>query len=246
MSTHVKEIAVVDRVREMAARLGFWTSLVTAAVTLIAFAIGILTPPRSGPFCIASCVAYPYTSTAAFFPRDYLWMVPAILLTPLFMLLCVCVDFWVQIEQKMFSRIALMLATIGAAIITLDYFIQIEVIQPSLIKGETDGIALFSQYNPHGVFIAMEDLGYLAMSAAFFFVGVALVGRNRLESAMRWLLVVGAALGFLTFIGLSLVFRNSLETRFEIAIITINWTILTVAAVMLCALFRRTLRQTAI
>jgi hypothetical protein len=32
--------------------------------------------------------------------------------------------------------------------------------QPSLLKGETEGLTLFLQYNPDGIFIALEDLGY--------------------------------------------------------------------------------------
>jgi hypothetical protein len=32
------------------------------------------------------------------------------------------------------------------------------VVQPSLLSGESEGLAIISQYNPHGVFIAMQDL----------------------------------------------------------------------------------------
>jgi hypothetical protein len=37
------------------------------------------------------------------------------------------------------------------------------------MKGETDGIALITQYNEHGLFIAMEELGYITMSIALVF-----------------------------------------------------------------------------
>jgi len=58
-------------------------------------------------------------------------------------------------------------------------------------------------------------------------------------------LAIGGALGFVTFIGMSAVFGNNLETRFELAIITIVWTAVAVAAVMLAILFRRSLRRAA-
>jgi hypothetical protein len=44
-------------------------------------AIAFATPPRSGPFCtMSACVTAPYTDVAVFFPRDYVWMYPALLL----------------------------------------------------------------------------------------------------------------------------------------------------------------------
>ena len=245
MSTYGKEIVPVDRATATAARLGFWVSLLTAGLTIVSFAIAILTPPRSGPFCASSCVAYPYSNTTAFFPRDYFWMFPAILMTPVFLLVCACAHSWVVAEKRIFTRIALLFAAIAATFITLDYFIQIQVLQPSLLKNETNGIALFSQYNPHGIFIAMEDLGYLTMSAAFFFLGAALAADSRLGVAARWLLMVSSVLAFATFIGMSLYFGNNLEYNFEIAIITISWTALAAASILLSILFRRTLRRVA-
>lgn len=245
MAPKVREMTAAVRGRETVARLGFRVSILTAAVAVVAFAIGFMTPPHSGPFCTASCIAYPYNRAVAFFPRDYLWIFPGMLLVSLFVMLCICVDFWVEIERRIFSRIAVAAATAAATLVALDYFIQFEVFQPSLLKGESDGLAFFSQYNPHGAFIAMEDLGYLGMSAAFIFLGVSLSGRSGLEKATRWVLAISGALGFVTFIGMSAAFGNNLETRFELAIITIVWTAVSVAAVMLAILFRRSLRRAA-
>lgn len=243
MSTSTKVIVSLDRAPTTAARLGFWASLLTAFLTIVSFAIAILTPPRSGPFCTGSCVAYPYSNAAAFFPRDYIWMFLAILLTPLFAMVCACAHSWVATEKRIFTRIALLFAAIAACFITLDYFMQIQVIQPSLLHAETDGVALFSQYNPHGLFIALEDLGYLTMSAAFFFLGAALAADSRLAIAARWLLMVSSVLAFVTFIGMSLYLGNNLESKFEIAIITISWTALAAASILLSILFHRTLRR---
>ncbi len=245
MAPNEREMTAVDRARDTAARLGLWVSVLMTAVAVLAFGIGLMTPPHSGPFCTGTCIAYPYTCAVAFFPRDYLWVFPGMLLVTLFLVLSICVDFWVVTEKRIFSRIAVAAATVAATLVTLDYFIQFEVFQPSLLKGETDGLALFSQYNPHGAFIAMEDLGYLGMSAAFIFLGVSLAGKSGLERATRWVLAISGVLGFATFIGMSVAFGNNLETRFELAIITIVWTVLPVAAVMLAILFRRSLRPAA-
>ncbi len=245
MSALQEQYAAVNPAGIPAARWGFWSSLLTAIVTVASFAIAIFTPPRSGPFCLGMCVGYPYTDTAPFFPRDYLWIFPALLLTPLLLIVCACAEILGRSDRMFLGRIALAFAIVCTAIITLDYFIQIEVIQPSLLRNEADGIGLISQYNPHGLFIALEDLGYLMMSAVFFFLGAFLSGQAGLERALRLLLLAGGVLGFATFIGMSLAFGNRLETRFELAIISINWAVLTATGIMLSILFRRSLRRAA-
>lgn len=222
-----------------AARLGFWIAVALAVLTATAFALGMATPPRSGPFCTGPCIAYPYTSAAPFFPRDYLWMYPGMLLTPLFLLLVACIHCGVEDGRKVLSLIALCFASIAAAIITVDYMVQIEVIAPSLLKGEMDGVALFTQYNPHGVFIALEDLGYLMLSAAFFFTGAALSRATRLESAIRWIFLGSSLLAFAGYLVFSWHFGPSLGYRFEITVIAIDWTVLVVAGVLLSIYFRR-------
>src|SRR6516165_4218465 len=71
--------------------LGFWTALLTSVCAVAALAVGITTPPRSGPNCITDCLTYPYTDAAAFVPRDYLWMYPAALVAALFVVLVTCI-----------------------------------------------------------------------------------------------------------------------------------------------------------
>ncbi len=242
MSTQVRPFSAVDSSRSTAAKFGFWVCLLTAAITAVSFSIAILTPPRSGPFCTASCVLYPYSTTTPFFPRDFWWMFPALSIAPLYLVLCACMHSWVASPRTLFSRIAMLFAAIAASIITLDYFLQIEVLQPSLLRAELDGMAVISQYNPHGLFIAMENLGYLMMGISMFFVGLALTGDGRLENFVRWQLIVSGAAGFAAFVSMSIYFGTGLETRFELAIITIDWFGLIIAAILLGILLRRSYR----
>jgi len=64
--------------------------------------------------------------------------------------------------------IGLSFAIVSVVLLLSDYYIQIAVIKPSLINGETEGIAILSQYNPHGIFIALEEIGYITMILALF------------------------------------------------------------------------------
>ena len=220
-------------------RLGFWSALMTALLAAVAFGAGVTTPPRSGPFCSSSCITYPYTNAASFVPRDYLWMYPGILLVGIFVVLAACIHVNVPDDKKVFSQIALCWAAISAALITLDYFIQLFVLQPSLLRGETEGLSLFSQYNPHGIFIAAEDLGYLMMSLAFLFISLAFVKPNGLERAIRWLLLFGSLAAVAALIALSLIYGTNLEYRFEVTVLSINWTMLIAAGVLLSFWFKR-------
>ncbi len=232
-----------DIARKMAGRLGFWVAILTALSAVTAFAIAVATPPISSPFCQSGCVTYPYANVVSFVPYDYIWMYPGILLTPMFVILMTCIHYYVDDEKKFFSQIGLCFALISAVAITTDYFIQIAVIQPSLLKGETEGLALFSQYNPHGIFIALEDLGYLMMSLAFLFAGIVFVKDERLVSAIRWLFILSSLMSIGAFIVLTLIYGQNLEYRFEVTIITINWITLIVAGIMLSMFFKRIMRH---
>lgn len=227
-----------------AARLGFWTSLLLALLALSAFALGITTLPRSGPYCTGNCVAYPYTDVLQYVPRDYYWIAPALLLLPAFLIVAHCLHTIVPAEKRHLSSIALNFASIAAALIALDYFLQFQVDEPSLVKGEDAGLSLFTQYNPHGLFIALEDLGYLAVRVAFLFLAPAVPRAAKLAQAIRWTLLIAGALGFAIFAEMSCRYGLNVEYRFEVAIITIVWIALLVLGILLAVLFA-SLRQLA-
>jgi hypothetical protein len=235
----VSPAETADGAGKRSRRLGFWSSVLTAVFAVAAFAVAIATPPRSGPFCASACITYPYTDVASFVPSDYLWLYPGLLLAPTFVVLMACIHHDAQDDKKVFSQIALSFALISAALITTDYFIQLAVMQPSLLKGETEGLALFSQYNPHGIFIALEDVGYVMMSAAFLFIGAVFVGRTRLERGIGWLFSISSLVAIGALIGLSLLYGKDLEYRFEVTVLTINWTVLIVSGTLLSVRFRR-------
>ena len=46
---------------------------------------------------------------------------------------------------------------------------QLRFAQPAVLTRELDGLSPWTQYNPHGVFIALEDAGYVLMGVAFAF-----------------------------------------------------------------------------
>lgn len=232
-------VPVVEPARRVAFPLGFWVAVLTAITTAVSFGIAVTTLPVSGPFCLANCVTYPYADVAYLVPHDYIWMYPATLLAAFFLVLMACIHHHAAASQKLYSRIGLCFAVIATAVLSIDYYIQIAMVQPSLLRGELEGLALISQYNPHSIFIALEELGYLMMSLAFLFMGLVFVGRSKLERSLRWLLILSAALTLVTYVLMSLLYGKELEYRFEVAAISITWSTLIAAGVLLALLFRR-------
>lgn len=226
-----------SNLNQVVSQLGFYSSVLTAIITAVFFIAGILTPARSGPFApVTNSISYPYTNVAAFIPNDYLWIYPGILLALIFVVLMVCIHFYASNDKKIFSQIGLSFALVYATVVLIDYFIQFTVVIPSILSGEIAGLSLFTQYNPHGIFIALEGLGYFMMSIAFLFTAAVFVG-GRLELAIRWLFVASFILAIVSFAILSLLRYDIVA--FEVTILTINWTVLIVSGILLSVLFRR-------
>jgi hypothetical protein len=226
-------LSKVDPVRQ----LGFWSAALTAMIAALHFAIGIMTPARSGPFARPEdIIPYPYTNVASFIPIDYVWLYPGFLLALVFIVLVACIHNYASVDRKIFSQISMAFAMIYAAVITIDYFIQFTVAIPSLLSGETAGLSLFTQYSPHGIFIALEGLGYMMMSMALLFAAFVFTG-GKLERAIRGLLIMSFILSIGSFFYLSWLKYD--VVAFEVTVLTINWIVLIVMGAMLSILFRR-------
>ncbi|MGZ6804010.1 MAG: hypothetical protein ACXVFU_13275, partial [Nocardioidaceae bacterium] len=131
-------------------RTGRVAAALTAVSAVVSLAVGVTTPARSGPYCRSGCVGYPYTDAAAFVPRDYLWMYPALAMVLAFLVLAVTLHAWVPPDRRVDSGIGVCLTVLGSGVLVVDYALQVTVLQPGLASGETAGLSVLSQYNPHG------------------------------------------------------------------------------------------------
>jgi hypothetical protein len=120
-----------------------------------------------------------------------------------------------------------------------DYYVQFTTVQASLVRGETGGgLPLLSQYNPHGVFIALEDLGYAAMLTALAAAAPALRRTTRAERILRRVLATVGTLGALALPVLLAVLGRDLEYTYEVLAITVAWTTLIVTGILAAVIFR--------
>jgi hypothetical protein len=243
MTAPATDLTAADRRPASDARFGWWSSLATALSTLITFAIAVATPPMSGPWCQAGCYAYPYLDVAPRFPRDYYWMFPAIVAQLLFAAFLVALQARARPERRLLAQFGVVLGAMAALTIAGDYFVQLAVVQPSLLAGEADGVSMLSQFNPHGVFIALEELGYLLTTASLACLGLAQPGASRLEKAVRWLFGGGFAVGVGTLLWYLVRHGHQRAYFFEIAIISIAWLTLIPGAFLMTGVFGREARR---
>ena len=222
-----------------ASKFGYFVSIISAILTVITFGIAISTPPLSGPFCTGSCFEYPYTDIANRFPRDYYWMYPAILLSFTFLMMIVSIYHIASNGKKLFGMIGVSFAAMSALVLSADYFVQVSVIQPSLLSGETEGIALLTQFNPHGIFIVLEEMGFLFMSISFLALTPVFSGTNALEKAIKWTSIISFALVIVSFASIAFIYGVHREYRFEVAVITITWIELILISILLSSYFKR-------
>lgn len=220
-------------------RFGYYVSVITAILTVVSFGIAVCTPPLSGPFCQGDCFRYPYHDILSRFPRDYYWMYPAILLSFSYLVMMITVHRSMPAERNLFSAVASGFAIISSLILSSDYFIQVSFIQPSLLAGETDGVAMMSQFNPHGIFIILEELGFVVMGISFLFLVPAFGGPTRLEKGLRLTFIISFFLTVIAFIAISAVHGIMREYRFEVAVISITWIELIIVSILFSKYFRR-------
>lgn len=159
-------------------------------------------------------------------------------MSSVFVILLIGLQERAPIERKRFGRVAVTVGAMASAILTAVYFIQLRYVQPAVLRGELDGLAPWTQYNPHGVFIALEEAGYALMGIAFLFAGLAVSRESRLLRAVRMVFLAGFTSVTAAFVVLSAVYGFDVKYRFEIAAITIDWTILIVAGALLACAYR--------
>src|ERR687898_1024976 len=223
-------------------RVGLYSAIFTVIITVVTFSLAIIAIPNSGAGCRENCFEYPYLNTLSEFPRDYLWMPPAMLLVVVYVILLVSIHTYAAQNKKIYSQIGLSFALIAAGILLSIYFMQFSVVPISLMNQETDGIALLTQYNPHGIFIVLEELGYLLMSLSFLFLAPLFANKGHLESVVRWVFVAGFVLTMVFLVVISIIYGLDRMDRFEIAVISVDWLVLVINGILLSVLFRRQLK----
>lgn len=224
-------------------KVGFISSLLLTLLTIIGFGFAMIAIPPSGPYCPGNCMDYPYADILKYYPRDYYWMYIISFQLVVFLIFVVANHFNAAKNKKIYSFISVSLAMITTTVLLANYFIQYSVVPISMIKGQTEGIPLLTQYNGHGIFIALEELGFILMSLVFLFLSPIFIGKNRLEKAIKWIYMIPSVLVLLSFVYYTIQFGLDRDYRFEVAAITIDWLATITIGILSSIYFLRELRK---
>jgi len=237
--SHIKEIQMNSE--KSALKFGFFTSVSLVVLTIATWGLGMIAIPPAGPYCPGNCMEYPFADLLAYYPRDYYWMYLSIFQLFAWLMFMSTHHHLAPVRKKLFSLISFSFALISATVLLLAYFVQFSVVPASMMKGETDGIAILTQYNGHGLFIAMEELGYITMAFSFLFLSFVFSRKAGLERALRLILLLSFVItaGFFLFYLVSYCIDRSY--RFEVAAISINWLTIIVSGILAAIFFKRQL-----
>lgn len=214
-------------------RAGVVAAWTTTVLTVVSFGLAITALPDHVPYPFAT------DRIAEQWPGDYWWMYAAMLLMLAFVTMVAAIHRWARPAQQLWSLLGLCAAVLSAAVLLIDYFVQVTVMQPSLEKGQLDGWALFTQYNPNGVFIALEELGYLLTAIALLCLAPVFDGHERVHRALRLLLTGCFALVVVALVAVSAVHGIDRGDDFEIAVISVVWLTLIATGPLIATVMRQ-------
>ena len=224
-------------------KFGLYSSLSLVIMTIVTWVFAMKAVPPAGPYCPGNCMSYPFKDILSYYPRDYHWMYLAIFQLFTYVIFIVSNHFTSQNENKLFSFLSIIFATISATVLLIAYFVQFSVVPMSMMQGETEGIALLTQYNGHGIFIAMEDLGYITMSISFLFLAFIFTNKTRLEKTIRLILILGFILMVFSFVFYTVKYGLDRSYRFEVAAISVNWITTITIGILISILLGKRLKQ---
>ena len=124
-------------------------------------------------------------------------LVPSLLLAPSFTLLMLCVHYYAPEDKKVWSHAGLLFATIYAVLVSINYYVQLTLVVPHMMRGEIESIRPFL-FTPFDSFIYSVDLlGYSFMSLSTLFAAFAFTGSGLERTARRFLIANGLLMPFL-------------------------------------------------
>lgn len=174
----------------MTLRFGFWTAIFTSSFSLI-YVVG----QAAEWLGLLGSGGGPENSSTAL--GLVILLVPSILLAPAFVLLLLCLHHTTAKEKQLWSHAALVFAIIYATLVSLNYFVQLTLVVPHLLNGNTQAVRPFL-FIPFDSFIYSVDLlGYSFMSLATLFAAFSFSFRGKSRIVKAFLIANGLLLPFI-------------------------------------------------
>ena len=141
-------------------KLGYWSAILCAATFLI-FSLCFIAILIVNPLFLwtnyPDYVAYVNENNPFF--KD-LAQFTMLAFGPLFLILLNSIHDYAAQEKKVLSRLAIYFGIIFAALISVNYFVQLSVVRQNLLHGRPEGLEQFVQANPASFITAVNMLGW--------------------------------------------------------------------------------------
>jgi hypothetical protein len=124
-------------------------------------------------------------------------LVPSLFLGTSFLLLMLAVHYYTPESKKIWSHAGLVFAVIYAALVSINYFVQLTFVVPNMAEGDLDHVRPFL-FTPFNSFIYSVDLlGYSFMSVSTLFAAFAFTQSGLEKTTRRFLIANGLLLPFI-------------------------------------------------
>jgi hypothetical protein len=171
------------------ARIGFWSALLASIFSII-YIIGQLAEwigllgSGGGPENASTPLGL------------VLLLTPSLFLGSSFLILMLCVHYYAPEDKKIWSHAGLIFATIYTVLISINYYVQLTLVLPHLLRNEVESIR-FLLFIPFDSFLYSVDiLGYSFMSLSTLFAAFAFMGPGLERTIRRFLIANGLLLPF--------------------------------------------------
>jgi hypothetical protein len=159
--------------------------------------------------------------------------VPGILSIPAFVIMMTCVYLSCDHRQRPWGLLGLVFSIVYAAIIAINYFIQVTLVPQNILTNNLEGLSVFIMGSPFSLFSTLESGGYFFMGLATLFASSVFRG-STLGTSIRWLFIANGFLGFLNVIAVAV------NQKHLLWISSIGWILVFITAPIMVSLwFRR-------
>lgn len=171
-------------------KLGYWSGLLATVFSII-YIVGQLAEWSD---LLGSGGGAENPSTAV---GLIILLVPSLLLAPSFALLMVCLHYYAPEDKKVWSHAGIVFATIYAVMVSINYYVQLTLVVPHMMRGEIESIRPFL-FTPFDSFIYSVDvLGYSFMSLSTLFGAFVFTGAGLERTARRFMIANGLLIPFI-------------------------------------------------
>ena len=170
------------------ARLGFWSAGFSAAFAVF-YAVAQLAEWQG----LLGSAGGPESSSTPL--GIAVLLTPSLFLGTAFLIAMVCLHYATPPGRKIWSHVGLVFATIYAALISINYYVQLTFVLPRMLGGDTTSVTVEPfLFVPFDSFLYSVDLlGYSFMSLATLFAAIAFATTG-IERVVRWFLLANGLL----------------------------------------------------